>query len=499
MNPVRNIKGLGSKKGIPVFVWIPPIYNPVYKIEVEVSSGTKYDITNILIQGEYTDGITETIGNFSFKINNSTQVYTSLFNPYDKVNIYIDYGTTATSLRFVGMIERISKSNNSLILSGRGGASKVLGKNITYSATDKARSTILSEIISENFTSITANNLSTDTETLTVDYFEKPFWDVVKEICTIASYDAYVDADFDFNYFESGSKTNTTEAVVHSKNILEVGDFAPDASSIVNKVRVYGVNTNELPLIYTAEDSTSQTTYESKELRINDSTIKTVAQAKARADYELAKNKDPPTVGTIISLGLPTIEPGEQIRISDPANGLEPKYYTIQKFVHKFSNDDPFKTELTIQKERTTIPSILKDRVKFESELMKNINPNDLDFSYIWDFSSDTGTHSNTEIVINSGTGKGVLKTTTGNDTGTWVSENLSLDSAISSFVQISAYGDSIENIQIFISTNGGTTFYPMIVGNESVIKSGSDIKIKLVLNSSSSQVKTLAFLYNLN
>ena len=75
--PVRNIKSIGRKKPIPVHVWIPPKFNPTYKIEVEKGDGTKYDITNNIIQGEYTDGITETIGNFSFKINNSCLLYTS--------------------------------------------------------------------------------------------------------------------------------------------------------------------------------------------------------------------------------------------------------------------------------------------------------------------------------------------------------------------------------------------------------------------------------------
>lgn len=254
MSPVRNIHGIGSPKPIEIFAWNPPVYNPKYKIEVETSDGTTYDVSNNLISGEYTDGVTETIGNFSFNINNSSQVYTNKFSPYDKVNIYLDYGATATSLRFVGMLERISNSKYSIVISGRGGASKTLGKNITYSATTKARSTILSEILSENFTSITTNNLESDTGTLTVDYFEKPFWDIVQEICSIGGRDAYIDADFDFNYFESNSRKNTTEAVVHTKNLIEVGDFSPDASSIINKVRIYGVNTNGLPLVYTTSD-----------------------------------------------------------------------------------------------------------------------------------------------------------------------------------------------------------------------------------------------------
>ena len=488
---VRNIGSIGATKPIQIHVWIPPIYNPKYKIEVEVSDGTTYDITNQIIQGEYTDGITETIGNFSFKINNSQQTYTDLFSLYDKINIYLDYGTTATSLRFVGKIERISKSNYNLILTGRSSASRVLGKNITYSATNKARSTILSEIISENFSSIlTTTNLSTDSTLATVNYFERPFWDIVEELCTAAEYDAYVDADSDFNYFASGSKQNTTEAVVHTKNLISTGDFAPDLQNVYNKVRVYGKKINNLPIIATASNTSSQTSYDIKDLKINDSSIDTVTQAQARADLELAKNKDPPTVGTILSLGLPTILPGEQIRISDPNNGLEPKYYTIQKFIHKFSNDEPFQTELTIQKERISIPSILKKRVKFEYEVADNENPNDLDSTIIYDFTTDTGTHSSTEI----DTELKILKVVSGQTSGTWISDSNEVDDTVTG-IEVRMDGSSLEGTQLWVSLTGGEPYSQVNRDNSNTV-SGNIIKLKVILGNANTELNALAIYY---
>ena len=494
MSPVRNIKGLGSRKGIPVHVWIPPTFSPIYKIEV-YDGTTTTDITDYVIEGEYTDGITETIGGFSFKVDNSTQAYSTTFNLYNQIRIYMDYGATATTLVFIGMIERLSKSNSNLIISGRGAAAKVIGKNITYSATDKARATILSEIIAANFTSITVNNLETDTDTLTVNYFEKPFWDIVEEICLIGNRDAYIDKDFDFNYFISGSRGNTTEAIVHGYNLISTGDFSPDASTIANSVRVYGGETSGLPLISTSSDSTSQDTYEVKNLKINDENITTASQAKAKSDYELARNKDPTTVGTVVSLGLPTLLPGEQLRISDPLNELTPGYYQVNKFTHKFSNDDPFMTEIIIKKERTSVPNILRNRIKVESNLMKSINKHDLDFSYIWDFNTDTGTHSNTTIDVNPNTGDGVLKTT-GGATGTWESDVLELGSNISA-VELRMSGQNKAGTQLFVSVDGGTVYNSVLV-DDTTITAGRDIKIKVVINSATTEINAVALLYNL-
>ena len=492
---VRNIRSIGSTKPIPIWVWIPPTFSPIYKIEV-TDGTTTTDITDFVIEGEYTDGVTETIGNFSFKVDNSTQNYSTLFDLYDRIQISMDYGTTASTVRFVGMIERLSKTDSNLVISGRGSSAKVIGKNITYSATDKARATILSEIISENFSSIlTTNNLESDTTTLSVNYFEKPFMDIVEEICFIGGRDAYVDKDFDFHYFVSGSRINTTEAIVHEYNLISTGDFSPDASAISNSVRIYGLETSGLPLIYTSSDSTSQTTFEVKNLLLNDTSITTQSQVQARADYELARNKDPPTIGTITSLGLPTILPGEQLRISDPLNGLAPNYYLVHKFTHKFSNDKPFMTEVTVQKERTSIPKILRKRIKFESEAIKNINKNNLDFSFIYDFNSESGIHSNTQISINPNTGEGYLETT-GGATGTWISDTLEVDSNVSA-VEIRMAGTDNQSTQLFVSVDGGIV-YNSVLSGDTTITAGKDIKIKVVLRSATTQINAVALLYSL-
>ena len=494
---VRNIRGIGGRKPIPIHVWIPPVFSAIYKIEV-YDGTTTTDVTDYVIEGEYTDGVTETIGNFSFKVDNSTQNYSTTFNLYNQIKIYMNYGATATDLVFVGMIERLSKAKSNLIITGRGAAAKVIGKNITYAATDKARATILSEIIAANFSTIlTTNNLEADTTTLTVNYYEKPFWDIVEEICQIGGRDAYVDKDFDFNYFVTGSRANTTEAVVHTYNLIETGDFTPDASTIANKVRVYGLSTAGLPLISTSSDSSSQATYDDKDLKITDESIISASQIQSRSDYELARYKDPPTIGTVISLGLPTLLPGEKLRVSDPLNSVDPDYYQINKFTHKFSNDNPFMTEVTIQREHTSIPKILRKSIKQSAELMTSVNANDLDYSYIWDFNTAMGTHSNTQISIspNATPPEGVLKTT-GGATGTWESDVLELGSNISA-VEVRIAGQNTAGTQLFVSTDGGTV-YNTVLSGDTTITAGRDIKIKVVINSATTEITAVALLYNL-
>lgn len=512
MPGVRNLLSIGNKKPIPIYVWIPPSYDPIFKIEVTDSEGNNYDVTDLIIEGEYTDGITDTIGNFNFKIDNSTQSYNNIFNPYNIINIYLDYGTTATTKRFSGYLERVSKQEHNLVLTGRNLSAKYVGKNITYSDINAARSLILSKILLRYFdadgdpdlndpdafytgTEISQVNLESDTGTMTVNYFDKPFWEVVSEICQAGNYDAYINVNGDFNYFSSGSRLNTTEAVVHEYNLISTGDFAPDAQSVYNKIKVYGADIGGIPVIYTASDTTSQASYGVKELKIEDSSITTTEQAQARADYELSINKDPVTIGEVTSLGLPTIAPGQMIRISDPLNGLNPTYYKIQKFTHKFSNDEPFQTTLTLYKERTSIPNILKKRIKFESEVTANKNQYELDYSHIFDFQEDSGSHTNTQISINSSTGAGELKTD-GSASGTWISDTITLTSNIIG-IEPRIEGNNLSGVQIAISTDAGVVFHPIVSGT-STIPSGKYIQMKIILNSASTIINGVGFLYSI-
>ena len=61
MAGVRNIRGIGGIKPIPVNIFIPPKFNAIVKIEIVTASDT-YDITDFVEAGSWTDGATEGIG-----------------------------------------------------------------------------------------------------------------------------------------------------------------------------------------------------------------------------------------------------------------------------------------------------------------------------------------------------------------------------------------------------------------------------------------------------
>jgi len=483
---VRNLKKVG---GFPIHIFIPAPYNPIYKIYVETATET-IDITDSLLEGSYTDGITETIGNFELRIDNSAMQYTGRINLYDRLKIYLDYGTEATTLVFTGLIERPSNSNGNMILTGRSSAARTIGKLVTYSTTSTARSTILKEIVTKYFSGvITVTNVQDDTGLATVNYNDKPFWECVEELCSAGSYDAYIDANFDLHYFPSGSITNETEAIVHDVNLIETGDFSPDMQSIINRVKVYGANSGNIQILATAEDLASQTSYDIKESKVDDTSLITIEEAQVRANFELSKNVEPVIVGTVESLMLPTLQPGERLRISDTMNGLNPttEGYTIQKFTHKFSNDDPPMTEVTVQKERSSIPQILKKRIKFEYTISDAYNPNEMDYSYVNYFNTDSGIHDGTFIT------SGYLTNTAISDS--WISLPITLQKEATYF-ESRIESDDNDSVQIFISVDSGSTYTYLPNNTQITLSPSSSMLVKVIFGAVGTKVETIGIYY---
>ena len=330
------------------------------------------------------------------------------------------------------------------------------------------------------------NNINVSSANVTINWYQKPMMECVQELCKMSGFDFYIDADLDVHYFESGSIINSTEGAVHTQNIFETGEFAYDQSQIANRVIVYGANIGDLPLIKTSEDLTSQSTYGIRELIINDSNITTETQAQERADYELALAKDPPLVGDITCKGLATLQPGEKIWISDPDNNLQPNTYKIVSYRHKF--EDFHETILTIEKEPQKIYHIIRDRISTEQKITEMPNPYEMKYSWNFDFNTDSGTHSTTQII------NGVLKSTA--SSGTWISSVNSLSSNVIA-CELRAIGETISGTNFYISTDNGIT-YQSISLNTSLTLSppGQNLKIKIILNSADTQIDSLCLLH---
>ncbi len=487
MSPaVRNIRGIGRQKPIPVYSWIPPKYSPEYKIEITRSDGNVDDITDAILEGEIINGATDFIGSFSFLLDNSAEQYKGVWKGNEIIKQYSDYAESATTSRFRGRIEKVSYKNNQVRITGRSESLKLLGIHVNASGTNVETSIVVKALFDAYATNFTYSNLNISTTNITINWYQKSIFECIKELCNVAGFDFYIDSDLDVHYFEAGSVKNTTEAVVHDMNILSIEDFGDDYSAIKNRIFVEGANVGGFPILYTSED-TGSISLGVKELIIKDENILTSTQAQERADIELKIAQDPITVGAIECIGLATIQPGEYVRISAPDSNIPPGFYKIISYRHSFSGG--MFTSLLINKESLSIQEILKDRINYE-KVVDVKNQYGMKFSWNFDFNSDSGTHSNTQIT------DGVLKTT-GGATGTWISDILEVSSNVTS-VELRVNGSSLAGTKVYLSTNSGVA-YTQIYGIGAGLGSlpvGKKLRLRVDFASASTQIDGLVLLY---
>jgi len=484
---VRSAK---KKRG---FHWKPPLSTAAYKIEIVRNDGTVDDVTEIISFCEVEDGVTDTIGKFEVEIYNPNETYSGLYNGMEIFRYYSDYASEATTLRFRGRAEKIIYTENKIRITGRSEALFFMDITVTQNYLGQEASTILTDLVSKYSSGFTVTNVDTSSTDVTVNWYQKPFWDCVAELCKSAGYDCYVDKDLDFHFFETSSVTNTGEAIVHGYNLLENGEFADDLSFVINRVIVYGAQQEGIQVIYTAEDSESITTYGAREEIISDSNVTDYNQAKELAEYHLSIKKDPPQIGEITGILLATIQPGERIGLSDPQNNVPTGTYDILSYKHRLDMERTLITIVKVNKEPRKFSHILKKMVERDNAKQQTtINPEEMRFSYDFLFDSDTGTHSDTEIT------DGVLKPTAA--TGTWTSPSRGMSSDIDK-VYLILTGEVLTDVTVSVSGDDGNTYQAITNRTALTLSSakGNSLKVKVDFSSADPQIKSLSMQYKLD
>ena len=487
-----TIKNLKTKK---VFAWKPPNTTAKYKITVTRSDGTVDDISNLATECVVEDNVTESIGSFSFKIWDPTELYANIWVGNEVFLYYKDYAATATTLRFRGRIEKPSKVGNRLNCKGRSESFRLINLKVNKSYSAATGDTIIKDLFTTYAPEITTTNVVATTEILTIDFYEKDFWECIQEVCRGTACDAYVDSALDCHYFTVGAIVNNGEAIIHDYNMMEISDFTPDLTLIRNKIRVYGATQEGIQPMATAEQKTgvygTSGSFPTKIELINDDSIVTTQQAQIVADYELSQRKNPPTIGEVKGLLLATIQPGEQINLSSPSDKISPGLYTTTGYKDELNIDKGFYTTVYVNKEPRKVSHVIKERVQSENKLKStSTNPEGLDSTVTFLFNVDVGSHTTTEIV------DGVLKPT--GATGTWLSSNTTLTSSLNK-IYLVMNGETLTDVTVSVSGDNGNN-YEAISNRSSITMStakGNNIKIKVEFASANPQITSLQVLYS--
>lgn len=493
---VKNIKNIKP------FIWIPPVYYADYRITVTDSTGVEEDITDISPEIEVNDSATESIGDFKVTLWNNRETYTGKWKGGEVFKYYKDYSDqTPSTCVFTGLLEKPSKKNNTLVLSGRRIDVKYQGRKVTESFSNTDCSDILKTLITNyGDGTFTSNNVQQSGVNLTVAWYDKPFWECVQDLCKAAGFDVYCDSSKDWHFHKQGSDFNTTDAVVHTYNLFDTSEFVKDTTQIINRVLVYGAQLdNNIQVMYTAEsndpDYGVDSPFGAKESKVSDDNITSYDQAKDYGDFLLNEGLNPPEVGELVSTSLlATIRPGQSLQCSDPQNGIQPGNYLCIGYSDKI-NSDGLHTTVHLTKRPRTISHIFKEIIETQnSQKNSSANPASMRYAYTFTFDTDSGTHTNTEIV------NGVLRLQSGQTSGIWVSNVRQIPSNLNSVYNI-LNGINLTGVSIYVSGDSGIT-YEQVSDKRKIyiaVSKGTNLRIKVVFNDATTEIDSLNMMYNLD
>ncbi len=317
------------------YIWIAPSWSKgKYQILI---AGT--DERTRTISASFSKAVAPEVGTFKILVDNNNRYFTNKYSGGETTEFRYDFGD-GTTRRFLGTVEEPKKvfgdSGSQIEIVGSHVTGELLNRTATasYDGTVSANAVIIDLISRFAPPGFTTNNVKSCSVFPVRTFIGVPLWKAISEIVALTrNFDLYVDDDKDVHFFQQGSVLNEDEAVIFGQDLLELESLGTDTLDVRNKIRVYG-KSDGFPVIYTAQDTTSQGTYGVREQVIIDDNIKTEEEAEHVAEAALAVSKNTFAEGGGTSLILPSLNPGDYVFISSPPHDVLGRY-RFKKFTHK--------------------------------------------------------------------------------------------------------------------------------------------------------------------
>jgi len=431
-------------------VFIPiSVFKPVWLVKINNETVNDY-----LIEAKVTLNKLPLISNVSIKLSNLKGRFLKRYSAGQVIEIYADYSDASNKI-FSGRIDNINYglSNDGWVIYLEGRQSPQLKDVIINESFNNSEiSTAIKTIIDNYPLGITYSNVTSTSINTTISFRNISASQAIGELLLRGNQDGYVDSSLDLHTFTKESIVSS-ERANFGNNVTSVPRIGKDYDDIKNRVTVYGNSDNNMLLLKTEEDLDSQTPLWRKDLIVNDTNIDELDEIQDKADTELTNNLTAEIKGKINVIGVPTINPGESMRLSVPYCDLN-GYFVINSVTHLIKNG--FTSNLEIKKKSVTLSELFKERIDAESGLTVFSNPNNLENSVRINFDEDPSivTHNSTEEI------NGTLVLTGDNTTGNCVSNVITADKNISK-LELRVYGTypDIENCIYKISIDNGISW----------------------------------------
>ena len=530
------------------FIPIPKDMNKLgYKIIIiAASDGQSYDVTNYVTEGNLQRIATVGVSNFAFMIDNNNGRYKGKFAAADVVDIYYDYkdqGSLST-IRFRGIIDGVFDNMDG----GNGFTLSIEGRGVQKSSNNEhfvdthitlqfvARNTLDCWFGTEGVVDDEANYIdgvlynsglifkvydtvsaswkvwkdltSTQRETIkaqtgytqtnTETYVEKPRITISQSLASEGDYEfrLYYDSGDEKWYFmvhPEGEIINTKEHATIGQNIISISRFGEDTLTVYNRVMEKGKSDGSILLMKTEENTTNQAALWIRDKKETTSELTSFAEVEAKAEARIDELGTAIRKGTMVTCGLPTLEPAEKIHFSIPY--IFTGYLIVKTFTVSFGTEVGLEFILEIKEKETTFAKLFKDRIDENVNVTTTDNPNGMRNGIVYDFSDSTDYVLDDAQIVEE-----VLSLKPGEGEGTCHTELVNLDSTVSQAeLRISAgqywnctYRISLDNGETYTSVTPGTLITFETPGTDLII----EIKMRESNSGVSPQFDKINFIY---
>ena len=437
--------------------------NTQIKLEVD---GT--DETSKIDQVEFVKPNTTGIGTFKVRLKNASGRISGLYKEGSVVKFFYD-NIDASRRQFWGRVDypkEIIGGSQFLELIGRHRSFILAETKVNYAATNADPADILRAIIDQlpDEYGFTKNNIETIGITVDVEWNYVNFWDCVIELCEKAQTDCRIDDDLDFYFHKRDTKVNNNEYIAEGINHIRTIEHGKDDFQEKTRVIAVGQDDKGLPIVYTA--ISSKEGVEKKEFFLRSASANTVQKVKDLAIGKLRELEVRPKQSRYISIGLETLESGQNIHVSVPRQQIFeiPRVLQVKIRFNTRGRSGGVRYETIMERELNGIPQILLESIRNERKVAIVQNSNKLNFSHNFDFNNDnlTESHSQTEVR------DGLLKLSdSAFNNGRWISDGQTANNNITQ-VELRYIGKDLTDSKFYFSVmNGIDGSWELFTGKE--------------------------------
>lgn len=444
-----------------VFIPIPKVRN--HQIKVEVNGD---DLTSRVIESKWVKPLMNLgIGSFTCKLSNAGGQLSDTYAGGQTVKFIAD-NSTKTRMQFWGRIDYprdiLEKDGQYLELIGRHRAWFLSERKVCHTATDTDCVDILKSICDKEAPELDQTALPASTGVNTdVEWDYKPFPEAVAELMSKSGYDCRVDNDLKIRLFEANSILNENEAISENDNFRSTEELGNDTYYERTRVTVAGEDDNGIPIIYTAISGVDDSNYSReseesiREIYQKEPAANTMDKVKKLAQALLAQYTNRPKQGKFKTLGLETLEPGENLWVAVPRQKIYGQYKALQVTQTFGMKDGGWRTETVLENELVDNERIIQNILSKTGSLSVATNPNKLKYSFNVPF--DDATYDSSKTHVSESDGKLVLVDEI-YPSGEWISTTHTAPVNVSQ-VELRVKGKDLGASKFYYSLNNGVSW----------------------------------------